>query len=1006
MPNPIRLPCLLGALLLLASAGAIAAPMGSANPDGREPGKTSDTASRDVVGGSQALLLTEITVAPEGAQFIEIHNPNLSAFDLSDVYLSDATFARDGVYYYNIVTGIRDNMGGGRGFGDFSARFPDGASIPAGGYQTVSLAGSDAFSAAFGFLPDYELYEDGASTDAVPDMREALPESINDQGNLTDAGEFLALFSWDGSSDLVQDLDYVVWGDQQEAVDKTGVAIDGPDGDSDASAYLPDTPIATQEILGSSGPPADLSFQRDDLTEGNETQIGGNGLNGSDETSEDLSETWCIDEPTPGNASDCPEPPPPLVCGEPATRIHEVQGSGPVSPLVGDLVEVEAVVVADFAEGLPAELGGFFLQEKDDEADANPLTSEGVFVLTSSLDVELGDLVRARGRVEEFFGATRISNVDEAITCGTGFTVTSVPIALPVTDTAVLESAEGMAVTLPQTLTVTDTVNLPRFGEFTLSDGRLFAPTQTQMPGAPAVAQQLANEQNRLLVDDGRAGTYIEPFPNGADDVNPLDAANPVRTGYTVTGLEGVMYFTFGSYKVEPTAAIVFDETASPRTVAPDLVETPLRVAAFNVLNYFSTLGGRGADTTAELDRQTEKLVEAILALDADVVALSEIENNDSASLQTLVDALDDATAPGTWAFVDAGAIGSDAIKNGLIYTPATVAPVGNPAILDSSVDGRFNDALNRPALAQTFDHIASGERLTVSANHLRARACGGASGADSDQGDGQGCYSATRTDAASALLDWMDSDPTGSGDPDYLILGDLNSYPMEDPIQVLTAGGMDDLGSRYDEPTHAYSFQFLGEAGALDYILASPSMALQVLDATHWHINADELSEFDYNQEDLSTGRPRPADFFGPDAYRSSDHDPVVAAIVPGSGIVDAGSDDTLLTSNRRSAAADGTDAATLTVQLVDRSGQPASGVAVELSVTGSAVFSQSSGITDAGGRFTTALTNTVVEEVAVSASYDANGSGTAESAISNGAPQRIDFRDADQYIFADGFE
>ncbi len=923
------------------------------------------------------------------------------------------------MYYYNIVTGVRNDMGGGRGFGDFSARFPDGASIPAGGYQVISLAGSDAFATAWAFLPDYELFEDAASADPVPDMREALPDSINGQGNLTDSGEFAVLFTWDGASDLVQDLDYVVWGDQAEAVDKTGIAIDGPDAGGNISTYLDDTPIAAQETLGSSGPVNGLSFQRDDLTEGNETQTGGNGINGSDETSEDLSGTWCIAEATPGNAGSCPKPPPPLVCGDPATRIHEIQGNGTFSLLVGDLVEIEGIVVGDFADGVPAELGGFFLQERDAETDADPLSSEGLFVLTTSLDVELGDLVRARGRVEESFGATRLSNVDEAIHCGTGLSVNPVPIVLPIADPAALESTEGMAVTLPQALTVTETLDLARFGEFTLSDGRLFEPTQIRMPGAAAISQQQANDRNRLLVDDGRTGTYVEPFPVGADDTSPLSASNPVRTGHTVTGLQGVMYFTFSNYKIEPTAPIVFDETAAPRRAAPDLAEAPLRVAAFNVLNYFSTLDDsgpicapamnrscRGADTPGELARQTDKVVAALIALDADIVAVSEIENNDSASVQALIDALNTATAPGTWSFVDAGMIGTDAIKNGLLYTPATVDPIGPPTVLDSSIDGRFDSSLNRPALAQTFDHIASGERLTVSANHLKSKGCGGASGADSDQGDGQGCYNATRASAAEALLDWMNSDPTGSGDPDYLVLGDLNSYPMEDPIRLLVDAGMADLGARYDDPDPAYSFQFFGESGALDYVLASPSLALQVLDATHWHINADELSEFDYNKEDLSAGRPKPADFFSADPYRASDHDPVIAAIVPGSGIVDSESADTLLASDRQFAAADGTDAVDVIVQFFNRAGQPPSGVVVQLAVTGSAVFAQASGTTNAGGRFTTTLTNSVVEEVTVTAAYDANGSGSASTPVVNGAPRPVGFRNPAQYLFADGFE
>ena len=102
------------------------------------------------------------------------------------------------------------------------------------------MNGSDNFFAAFGVYPTYELYEDGGVADGIPDMREALPGSINGQGGLTNDGEVVILYYWDGQSDLVTDLDYVVWGDKAEAVDKTGVALDGPDAGSDPSSYQSD----------------------------------------------------------------------------------------------------------------------------------------------------------------------------------------------------------------------------------------------------------------------------------------------------------------------------------------------------------------------------------------------------------------------------------------------------------------------------------------------------------------------------------------------------------------------------------------------------------------------------------------------------------------------------------------------------------------------------------------------------------------------------------------------
>ena len=194
--------------------------------------------------GLEDLVITELTITPTAGEFVEIHNKGNDTIDLSNVYLTDATFSSGNIYYYQLVEGA----GGGGGFADFFSRFPDGATIAAGAYQTISIAGSDDFNSTYGESPTYELYEDGVA-DAISDMREATAGSINNQGSLTNGGEVIVLFYWDGATDLVQDLDYIVWGDKVEAIDKTGVSIDGPDGGSDTSTYLNDTAISSQTVI-------------------------------------------------------------------------------------------------------------------------------------------------------------------------------------------------------------------------------------------------------------------------------------------------------------------------------------------------------------------------------------------------------------------------------------------------------------------------------------------------------------------------------------------------------------------------------------------------------------------------------------------------------------------------------------------------------------------------------------------------------------------------------------
>src|SRR5262249_1268450 len=149
-----------------------------------------------------------------------------------------------------------------------------------------------------------------------------------------------------------------------------------------------------------------------------------------------------------------------------------------------------------------------------------------------------------------------------------------------------------------------------------------------------------------------------------------------------------------------------------------------------------------------ELTRQRDKIVSAIMGLDADVVGLMELENNATTAIQNLVDGLNAKKGPGTYAFVDTGTIGTDAIKVGLIYKPATVAPVGPHAILDSTVDPTFIDTKNRPVLAQTLEEKATGGRFTLAVAHLKSKGSDCNDVGDPDTGDGQGNCNLTRTAA------------------------------------------------------------------------------------------------------------------------------------------------------------------------------------------------------------------------------------------------------------------
>jgi len=590
--------------------------------------------------------------------------------------------------------------------------------------------------------------------------------------------------------------------------------------------------------------------------------------------------------PTAGAENTCVPPPA-------AVFIHDVQGPGAVTPIPGTVVIIEGVVVGDFQD---TDLNGFFLQEEDTDADLDPLTSEGVFVYEGALDVPvaMGDTVKVTGTAVEYYDFTQISSVSSIEVTGSGATATPVPLVFPVAVPDAFEPIEGMGVVIPLPMVITEYYNFDRYGEITLGTSRLQQPTAVFEPGSLAAATIAAvNARSIITLDDGYTGQNMDParHPNGG----VFDLTNRFRGGDVVTDVVGVMHDSFG-YRIHPTAGATYT-AVNPRPAAPADVGGGVTVAAFNVLNYFTTLDGsgpicgpnpdycRGADDAEEFTRQRTKIIAAIAQIDADVVGLMEIENNVDASLIDLVGGLNDLLGAGTYDYVDAGYVGPDVIKVGLIYKPGTVSLDGAHAILDDPgfLDpNATGDNRNRAALAQTFMENATGESFVVAVNHFKSK--GSACGAGDDDPETGSC-NLTRTMAAGVLTDWLAGDPTGSGDPDILVIGDLNSYDKEDPIDAMKAGADDALGTGddYHDLIHefmgesAYSYVYSAQWGYLDYAMANVALRGTVTGTTVWHINADEPDILDYDTQYKQDAQDL---LYEPNAYRSSDHDPVIVGL------------------------------------------------------------------------------------------------------------------------------
>ena len=567
----------------------------------------------------------------------------------------------------------------------------------------------------------------------------------------------------------------------------------------------------------------------------------------------------------------------------------------------GQTVTVQGLVTGDFQENDGdgrRNLGGFYLQDGPPDTDFQ--TSDGVFVFdgnSPTTDINSGDVVEVTGTVAEFFGETQI-NASSVRVIGAGAVIPT-PINLPVSAAinnsdgdpiADLERYEGMLVRFSDTLTVSGHRNLGRFGALTLSEGgRLIQFTNSNDADVAGYsAHKDLNARRSIVLDDGLRSQ--DPADKHYLKAGPTPDYS-IRAGDTLDSLTGNLRYSRGSggsgdetWRLMPTVDPEF-VSANPRPPAP-AISGAIRVAGFNVLNFFTTIDGgqsncgpqgdqscRGADSNAEFARQLEKTVTALTMLDADIIGLIELENNASESLSTLVDEMNARIGAVEYTWVDTGSIHDDVIKTGFVYRSSTISTAGNFAILDRSVDSRFNDARNRPALAQSFVVDATGAVFTVAVNHLKSKGSSCDADGDPNLDDGQGNCNMTRTNAAAALADWLATDPTGSGDDDVLIIGDLNAYVEEDPLTALASAGYTNLLGTQADP---YSLIFDAQAGALDHALVSAALASQVNEAIEWHINADEPSLLDYN---LENGRD-PTLFDGTTPYRTSDHDPVVIGL------------------------------------------------------------------------------------------------------------------------------
>lgn len=287
--------------------------------------------------------------------------------------------------------------------------------------------------------------------------------------------------------------------------------------------------------------------------------------------------------------------------------------------------------------------------------------------------------------------------------------------------------------------------------------------------------------------------------------------------------------------------------------------EHTLLVCYMNLEYYIvEAFDSYGPANNTEHQAQRAKVSQALAKINADLYAFVEIQLGQGALAEIAAD-LTKNTGRNFSYVNDGSSINGTYTKSGYVYCTDKVTPYGNMQHNDTYVQDRKK--------VQGFTEKATGEKFILSVNHFKAKS-GGGSGANKDQGDGQGSYNAARVKEAQSILSNYSSYTSTFSDEDFLIVGDLNAYGKEDPITTLTDWGMIDLHRSFHADS-SYSYVYQGTLGYLDHALCNSSLYPQVTGMTPYHINAPEKDAYTYNGS-LNDGT----------MFRCSDHDPILVGL------------------------------------------------------------------------------------------------------------------------------
>jgi uncharacterized repeat protein (TIGR01451 family) len=573
-----------------------------------------------------------------------------------------------------------------------------------------------------------------------------------------------------------------------------------------------------------------------------------------------------------------------LTVSPPQLKIHDIQGSGTSSSFNGLQVSTTGIVT-----GIKTG-SGFFIQEPDATVDANPNTSEGVFVFTGSsipAAAVIGNSVSVTGTVQEFIpsqdvNSPPVTEIAGSPTVSVLSTGNSLPAAITLTaaDTSPsgaieqLERFEGMRVHVDSLDVVAPTQgNISEANATSTSTGIFYGvitgiarpfrepgievpdPFPTPTPNPNNIPRFDANPE-RLRVDS---------------DAQPGTTAINVTAGATVTNITGPVDYSFRTYTILPDAA-------TPPAFSGNVSATPVpvpgagefTVASFNTERFYDTVNDPStSDVVLTATALNNRLNKASLAIrnvmrTPDIIGIEEMEN--LTNLQALANKVNnDAVAagdpnPNYQAYlVEGNDIGGIDVGF-LVKTPRvnviSVTQEGKTATYINPNNGLPELLNDRPSLvlvATIQPPSGSPYPVTVIVNHLRSL-----SGVD-DPVDGNRVRTKRRAQAE-FLANLIQARQVADPNEHIISVGDYNAFQFND-------GYVDSIGTIKGTPTAAdqvalasgdlvnpdlidlvdmapaaqrYSFSFDGNAQELDHILITGNLLPRFNALNYARNNAD----------------------------------------------------------------------------------------------------------------------------------------------------------------------